>query len=64
MIRLLERKTPILKLVTSEITLLNTWTPIGLETRRFQRGKGVSCYRIVRKQFPFVVAEALTIESG
>ena len=41
-------------------TILKTWTPIGLETRRFQRGKGVSCYRIVRKQFPFIVAEALT----
>ena len=41
-------------------TILNTWTPIGLETRRFQRGKAVSCYHIVRKQFPFVVAEALT----
>ena len=39
---------------------MKTWTPIGLETRRFQRGKGVSCYRIVRKQFPFIVAEALT----
>ena len=39
-------------------TILNTWTPIGLETKRFQRGKGVS-YRIVRKQFIFVVAEAL-----
>ena len=41
-------------------TILNTWTPIGLETRRFQRGKGVSCYRIVRKQFPFILAESLT----
>ena len=39
---------------------MKTWTPIGLETRRFQRGKGVSCYRIVRKQFLFIVAEALT----
>ena len=43
-----------------DTTILKTWTPIGLETRRFQRGKGVSCYRIVRKQFPFIVAEALT----
>ena len=42
-------------------TSLKSWIPIGLETRRFQRGKGVSCYRIVRKQFPFIVAEALTI---
>ena len=41
-------------------TILKTLTPIGLETRRFQRGKGVSCHRIVRKQFPFIVAEALT----
>ena len=41
-------------------TILKTWITIGLETIRFQRGKGVSCYRIVRKQFPFVVAEALT----
>ena len=38
---------------------MNTWTPIGLETRRFQSVKGVSCYRIVRKQFPIVVAEAI-----
>ena len=41
-------------------TIMKTWTPIGLETRRFQRGKGVGCYRIVRNQFPFIVAEALT----
>ena len=34
--------------------------PIGLETRRFHGGKGVSCYRIVRKQFPLIVADALT----
>ena len=32
-------------------TILKTWILIGLETRRFQRKKGVSCYRIVRKQF-------------
>ena len=41
-------------------TILKTWTPIGLETRRFQKWKGVSCYRIVRKQFSFIVAEGLT----
>ena len=41
-------------------TVLKTWTPIGLETKRFKRGRGVSCYRVVRKQFPFIVAEALT----
>ena len=40
------------------------WTPIGLETRRFQRGRGVSSYKIVRKQFPFIVAEALTIHKS
>ena len=40
-------------------TIQRNWTPIGLETRRFQRGKGVSSYKIVRKQFPFIVAEAL-----
>ena len=45
-------------------TILKSWTPIGLETRRFQRGKSVSCYRIVRKQFPFIVAEALTIHKS
>ena len=43
-------------------TILKTWTPIGLETRRFQRGNGVSCYRIVRKQFPFIVAVVVHIE--
>ena len=45
-------------------TIQRNWTPIGLETRRFQRGKGVSCYKIVRKQFPFIVAEALTIRKS
>ena len=45
-------------------TIQSNWTPIGLETRRFQRGKGVSCYNIVRKQFPFIVAEALTIHKS
>ena len=45
-------------------TILKSWSPIGLETRRFQRGKGVSCYRIVSKQFPFIVAEALTIHKS
>ena len=45
-------------------TIQRNWTPIGLETRRFQRGKGVSCYKIVRKQFPFIVAEALTIHKS
>ena len=42
-------------------TIQMNWTPIGLETRRFQRGKAASCIKIVRKQFPFIVAEALTI---
>ena len=45
-------------------TIQRNWTPIGLETRRFQRGKGVSSYKIVRKQFPFIVAEALTIHKS
>ena len=45
-------------------TIQRNWTPIGLETRRFQRGKGVSSYNIVRKQFPFIVAEALTIHKN
>ena len=45
-------------------TIQRNWTPIGLETRHFQRGKGVSSYRIVRKQFPFKVAEALTIHKS
>ena len=45
-------------------TVVKQWTPIGLETRRFQRGKGVACYKIVRKQFPFIVAEALTIHKS
>ena len=45
-------------------TILKSWTPIGLEMRRFRRGKGVSCDRIVRKQFPFIVAEALTIHKS
>ena len=45
-------------------TISKSWTPIELETRRFLRGKGVSCYRIVRKQFPFIVAEALTIHKS
>ena len=45
-------------------TIERNWTPIGLETRRFQRGKGVSSYKIVRKQFPFIVAEALTIHKS
>ena len=37
---------------------------VQLETRRFQRGKAVSCYKIVRKQFPFIVAESLTIHKS
>ena len=45
-------------------TIQRNWTPIGLETRRFQRGKAVSCYKIVRKQFPFIVAKALTIHKS
>ena len=45
-------------------TIQRNWTPIGLEIRRFQRGKGVSSYKIVRKQFPFIVAEALTIHKS
>ena len=45
-------------------TIRRNWTPIGLEIRRFQRGKGVSSYKIVRKQFPFIVAEALTIHKS
>ena len=45
-------------------TIQRNWTPIGLETRRFQRGKGVSSYQIVRKQFPFIVAEGLTIHKS
>ena len=45
-------------------TIQRNWTPIGLETRRFQRGKGVSSYKIVRKQFPFIVAEAHTIHKS
>ena len=45
-------------------TIQRNWTPIGLETRHFQRGKGVSSYKIVRKQFPFIVAEALTIHKS
>ena len=45
-------------------TIQRNWTPIGLETRRFQRGKGVSCYNIVRKQFPFIVGEPLTIHKS
>ena len=45
-------------------TIQRNWTPIGLETRRFQRGKGVSSYKIVRKQFPFIEAEALTIHKS
>ena len=32
-------------------TIQRNWTPIGLETRRFQRGKGVSCYKIVGNSF-------------
>ena len=32
-------------------TIQRNWTPIGLETRHFQRGKGVSSYKIVRKRF-------------
>ena len=39
---------------------MNTYTPIRLETIRLQRGKGVSCYRIAWRQFPFIVAEVLT----
>ena len=45
-------------------TIQRNWTPIGLETQRFQRGKGVSSYKIVRKQFSFIVAEALTIHKS
>ena len=37
-----------------------SWTPIELKTRRFQRGKGVSSYKIIRKKFPFIVAEVIT----
>ena len=45
-------------------TIQRNWTPIGLETQRFQRGKGVSSCRIVRKQFPFILAEALTFHKS
>ena len=45
-------------------TILKRWTHIGLETRRFQRGKSLSSYRIVRKQFLFIVAEAMTIHKS
>ena len=57
-----------LNIVILEIEIVHTiqrhWTLIGLETRRFQRGKGVSSYEIVKKQFPFIVAEALTIHKS
>ena len=36
-------------------TIQRNWSPIALETRRFQIGKGVSGDKIVRKQFPFIV---------
>ena len=45
-------------------SIMNTWTPFQLEKRRFQRGKGTSCYKIVRKQFPFIPAEAITIHKS
>ena len=45
-------------------TIQRNWTPIGLETQRFQRGKGVSSHKIFRNQFPFIVTEALTIHKS
>ena len=45
-------------------TIQRNWTPIGLETRRFQRGKSVSCYKILRKQIHFIVAEVITIHKS
>ena len=46
-------------------TIQINWTPIGLDTRRFQRGKAVSFYGIVRKQFPFIVPfEDITIHKN
>ena len=37
-------------------TIQRNWTPICLETRSFQRRKDVGSYKIVWKQFPFIVA--------
>ena len=51
-------------LMMRDESIMNTWTPFQLEKRRFQRGKGTSCYKIVIKQFPFIPAEAITIHKA